>query len=52
MPYKDKAKNAAAKKESAAKDNVRVISWRANNLKRDGSLAEFEAIAAYMRGER
>jgi hypothetical protein len=33
------------------KDNVRVISWRANNLKRDGTAEEFERIAAYIRGE-
>lgn len=32
-------------------DNVRVISWRANNLKRDGTAEEFERIAAYIRGE-
>jgi hypothetical protein len=31
--------------------NVRVISWRANNLKRDGTAEEFERIAAYIRGE-
>ena len=31
------------------KGNVRVISWRANCLKRDGTLEEFEAIVAYMR---
>lgn len=33
------------------KGNVRVISWRANNLKRDGTAEEFERIAAYIRGE-
>lgn len=33
------------------KENVRVISWRANNLKRDGTIEEFEQIVAYMRGE-
>lgn len=33
------------------KGNVRVISWRANCLKRDGALEEFIAIVAYMRGE-
>lgn len=32
-------------------DNVRVISWRANSLKRDGTAEEFERIAAYIRGE-
>jgi hypothetical protein len=31
------------------KGNVRVISWRANMLKRDGTLEEFEKIVAYMR---
>lgn len=31
------------------KGNVRVISWRANNLKRDGTAEEHEAIAAYIR---
>lgn len=29
--------------------NVEVISWRANMLKRDGTLDEFERIVAYMR---
>jgi hypothetical protein len=33
------------------KGNIRVISWRANNLKRDGTLAEFECIVAYLRDE-
>lgn len=33
------------------KDNVRVISWRANQLKRDGTAEEFERLAAYLRGE-
>ena len=32
------------------KGNVRVISWRANNLKSDGTAQEFELIAAYLRG--
>lgn len=31
------------------KGNVAVISWRANRLKNDGTLAEITAIAAYMR---
>lgn len=31
------------------KDNVWVISWRANQLKSDGTLQEFEAIVAGMR---
>lgn len=30
-------------------DNVQVISYRANLLKRDGTLAEWEAIVKYMR---
>lgn len=33
------------------KDNVRIISWRANNLKSNGTAEEFERIAAYIRGE-
>lgn len=33
-------------------DNIRIISWRANMLKRDATLAEIEAVASYMRGER
>jgi hypothetical protein len=33
------------------KGNVRVISWRANCLKRDGSLEEFRCIVAYMEGK-
>ena len=31
------------------KGNVAVISWRANRLKCDGSIAEFEAILSYMK---
>lgn len=31
--------------------NVRVISWRANNLKKDATAEELERIAAYIRGE-
>ena len=31
------------------KDNLFVISWRANKLKSDGVLAEFESIVEYMR---
>ena len=31
------------------KDNVRVISWRANKLKQDASLEEVEKIAVYMK---
>ena len=31
------------------KGNVRVISWRANCLKRDGTLREFEAIVSYLK---
>lgn len=30
--------------------NVRVISWRANRLKSDGTIAELEAILKYMKG--
>ena len=30
--------------------NIQVISWRANRLKSDASLADTEALAAYMRG--
>lgn len=30
-------------------DNIRVISYRANMMKRDGTLAEWEAIVRYMR---
>lgn len=29
--------------------NVIVISWRANNLKRDATIEELEAVIAYMR---
>lgn len=32
-------------------DNVRIISFRANIIKRDATLAEIERVAAYMRGE-
>jgi hypothetical protein len=31
------------------KGNVRVISWRANDLKRDASIGELEAIIRYMK---
>jgi hypothetical protein len=31
------------------KDNLFVISWRANKLKSDGALSEFEGIVDYMR---
>lgn len=31
------------------KDNVRIISWRANRLKSDGTLAELEQIVEYMK---
>jgi hypothetical protein len=33
------------------KGNVRVISWRANDLKRNGTIQEFECIVAYMKKE-
>ena len=33
------------------KDNVRIISWRANDLKKDGTAEEHLKIAAYMKGE-
>ncbi len=32
-------------------DNVRVISWRANKIKADSSLAELEKLVAYVRQE-
>lgn len=31
--------------------NVRVISWRANSLKKDATIAELEAVLRYMRSE-
>ena len=31
------------------KGNVRVISWRANSLKKNGTLEEFESIVKYLR---
>lgn len=30
-------------------DNIEVISWRANTLKRNGTVEEFEQLAAWMR---
>ena|SRR5579863_5331668 len=33
------------------KDNIRIISWRANILKKDGTIKEFEQIIKYMKGE-
>lgn len=33
------------------KGNIRVISWRANIVKGDATMAEIEAVVAYMRGE-
>lgn len=32
------------------KDNIRVISWRANSLKKNGTVSEFEKILKYMKG--
>jgi len=32
--------------------NIRVISYRANSLKKDATVAELEAVLSYMRGER
>lgn len=32
-----------------SKDNVQVMSWRANNLKSDGSLEEFEQLVEYLK---
>ena len=32
-------------------DNIRVISFRANTLKRDATIEELERVIAYMRGE-
>lgn len=37
-------------KEGYVKGNIRVVSWRANNLIRDGSLQEFEQIVRFLRG--
>jgi hypothetical protein len=34
------------------KNNVRIISWRANQLKRDATLEELERIVEYMKGKR
>ncbi len=34
------------------KGNVHVISWRANNLKSDGTVKELSAVVNYMRGIR
>lgn len=31
------------------KDNVRIISWKANSLKRDGKVLDFERIVFYMK---
>lgn len=33
------------------KDNIRIISWRANCLKKNGTVEEFEAILKYMKNE-
>lgn len=32
-------------------ENVRVISWRANRIKNDGTIEEHEKIVSYMKGE-
>ncbi len=32
--------------------NVRMVSWRVNSLKSDGTIEEFEAIVSYMKGQR
>ena len=31
-------------------ENIRVISWRANRLKSDGTLLDFERIVSYLKG--
>lgn len=33
------------------KENIRVISWRANHLKSDGTAEEIEMVLRYMRGD-
>lgn len=33
------------------RDNIRIISWRANTLKRDATIEEIEAILRYMKQE-
>jgi len=30
-------------------DNIQIVSWRCNNLKKDGTLEEFEAIIQYIK---
>lgn len=30
------------------KDNIKIISWRANNLKSNGTLKEFKKLIRYM----
>jgi len=32
------------------KENIKVISFKANSLKRDGSIEDFEKIIRYIRG--
>lgn len=34
------------------KDNIRVISWRANHIKNDATLEELEKIVAYVKGQK
>lgn len=33
------------------KDNIEIISWRANTLKKDGNLTEFEGIVKYLQSK-
>lgn len=37
--------------EGYVKGNVQVISWRANNLKRDATAEEIEKLATFMKGK-
>lgn len=36
-------------KKGYTKDNVKIISWRANSLKGDGSLAEFQSLVEWLK---
>lgn len=48
IPFTQPSLDRHDHRKGYVKGNVVVMSWRANNLKADGSLAEFEKLVAYL----